>query len=67
MVDYRFLNSLDFFEPRCPHCSTKLEYGVTTKHDPKTGKEVCKKCNTAIEDEAVVGTHDDSLGSIDLD
>ncbi len=46
MVD--FFNSINYLEPRCPNCSTKLDYGVNTSFNLKHKTHVCVKCETAV-------------------
>jgi len=42
MIELNFFNNVDYLEPRCPKCETKIEYGVTTTFDEKKGAHVCK-------------------------
>jgi hypothetical protein len=37
-----------FNEEKCPSCSSVLQWGVTTKYDKKTDKEVCTNCKSVL-------------------
>lgn len=42
------LNSVEYLEPKCPKCSSKIKYGVTTTWDEKEEAHVCKNCGTVL-------------------
>ncbi len=48
MAELNFFESVDYLEPKCPKCSSILEYGVTTVFDEKKDCHVCKKCGLAL-------------------
>ncbi len=44
-----FFNSMDYLEPKCPECKTKIEYGITTRYNEKLQTHVCLNCGHKIE------------------
>ncbi|MCF7861770.1 hypothetical protein K9M79_06000 [Candidatus Woesearchaeota archaeon] len=42
-------DSLQYLEPKCPHCDSKIEYGETTRYDDETRTHVCIKCNHPLD------------------
>ncbi len=46
---FKFFNSVDYLEPRCSHCNTKIDYDVTTKWDDKYDCHVCLSCNKPVD------------------
>ncbi|MBI4141314.1 hypothetical protein HY484_00135 [Candidatus Woesearchaeota archaeon] len=48
MEAIRFFDSMDFLEPHCPNCDSKLSYGVTTKYSEKEGTHVCLECGGVL-------------------
>jgi len=44
-----FFNSLEHLEPKCKNCSTKIEYGVTTRYDEDKQAHICLKCGNVVE------------------
>jgi hypothetical protein len=43
-----FFEMSDYLEPRCPNCSTKIEYDVTTRYDELREGHICIKCGTLL-------------------
>lgn len=48
MVAIKFFESMDFLEPKCPHCEAKLDYGVNTRFDKEKDSEICNNCGNEI-------------------
>ncbi len=46
-----FFNSVEYLEPHCRHCNTRIDYGVTTEWDDKLGEHICCKCKKPVETE----------------
>ncbi|MBI4141174.1 hypothetical protein HY485_05035 [Candidatus Woesearchaeota archaeon] len=44
MEPIKFFDSMDFLEPHCPTCNSRLNYGVTTKYNEKAGTHICLGC-----------------------
>jgi len=43
-----FFDSIDYLEPKCPRCNSKVEYGVTTRFDDEKKCHVCLKCGELL-------------------
>ena len=43
-----FFNSMEYLEPRCPKCETKIEWGVNTEWSDEHNTHVCKECGTVL-------------------
>jgi len=43
-----FFNTMEYLEPRCPKCETKIEWGVNTEWSEKLETQVCKLCGTVL-------------------
>ena len=41
-------NSVEYMERKCPKCSSKIEYGITTEWDDKAEAHKCKACGEII-------------------
>lgn len=44
MEPVKFFDSLQYLEPHCPNCNSKVDYGVTTEWDDEVDGHVCKSC-----------------------
>lgn len=49
MMAINFFNSVDYLEPRCRHCGSKIDYGITTEWDDEKGCHLCSKCQNPVE------------------
>lgn len=43
-----FFDTLEYLEPHCRKCNSKIEYGVTTRYDEKREAHVCIKCGLIL-------------------
>ena len=43
-----FFNTVEFLEPKCPRCNTKIEWGVNTRWDEKKETQVCAGCGAEL-------------------
>jgi DNA-directed RNA polymerase subunit RPC12/RpoP len=50
MPDLNLFDSINYLEPRCQNCGSKLDLGVNTKYDDKHKTHICLKCKTPIEE-----------------
>ena len=41
-----FFNTMDYLDPRCTQCDTKLKLGETTEFSDEHQTQVCVKCGT---------------------
>ncbi|MBN2111670.1 hypothetical protein JW707_01090 [Candidatus Woesearchaeota archaeon] len=48
MEPINVFNSVEYLDRRCPKCSSKIDYGVTTEWDEKTQSQKCKKCGEIL-------------------
>ena len=48
MEPINFFASVDFLEPKCPKCNSKLEYGTNTRYSEKEGTHVCMGCGVIL-------------------
>jgi len=39
-----FFSSVEYLEPKCPKCESKVDYGVTTTWDEKKKAHKCNNC-----------------------
>ncbi|MGM5482008.1 MAG: hypothetical protein ACQESF_00960 [Nanobdellota archaeon] len=44
-----FFGSMDYLEPKCKHCGSKLVYDETTRWDEELGCQVCLSCGNPLE------------------
>lgn len=42
-------NDIDYLDPRCPGCHSKIDYDVTTLFDPLKKAHLCKGCGTQVD------------------
>lgn len=40
-----FFESVEYLEPRCPNCRSKVKYGVTTRFDDEVEAHRCLNCD----------------------
>jgi len=43
-----FFNSVEHLEPKCPGCSGKIDYGITTSYSEKAKAHECNGCHTVL-------------------
>ena len=43
-----YFQSIEYLEPKCPHCGTKLDYGENTRYVDELGGHICLNCNKKI-------------------
>lgn len=48
MAAVDFFNSLDYLEPKCPGCSARIDYGVTTEFNEVKQVHVCSLCGRVV-------------------
>ena len=48
MEPVRFFDDVELLEPKCPKCSSKLDYGVTTKYSEKHATHMCLGCGSVL-------------------
>ena len=47
-VELNFFDTVQYLEPKCPKCESKIEYGVTTTWDETKNAHVCKGCGQLL-------------------
>jgi hypothetical protein len=45
-----FFNTVNYLDPKCPSCGTKIDWGVSTEYCDETEGQICKKCGNEIPD-----------------
>ncbi len=48
VLDINFFNSIEYLEPRCEKCGSKIEYGLTTEFSEKLNAHICLKCGNVL-------------------
>ena len=48
MSAINIFNSVDYLEPRCKNCGSKIEYGITTYYDEKLETHKCSNCDKIV-------------------
>jgi len=48
MENLNVFNSMEFLEPKCPKCGTKIDYGLTTTWDEKIQAHICNGCGEVL-------------------
>jgi phage FluMu protein Com len=48
MEPINVFNSVEYMEQKCPKCSSKIDYGVTTEWDEKEQAHRCKNCGELL-------------------
>jgi len=44
MEPLKFFDMVELLDPHCPSCSSKLDYGVSTKYNDKIRAHICNSC-----------------------
>lgn len=45
MAEGNFFESIEYLEPKCPNCGTKIDWGMSTNYQDKYESHVCNTCN----------------------
>lgn len=48
MEELNLFNSINYLEPKCPKCGTKIDYGVTTRWSDKRQAHICNNCGKVL-------------------
>lgn len=48
MEPIKFFDSVEYLEPKCPKCDSKIDYGVTTEWDDESEAHKCKNCGEIL-------------------
>ena len=54
MSAINIFNSVDYLEPHCKKCGSKIDYGITTYYDDKAETHKCNTCHEIVEIEEIV-------------
>ena len=46
--ELNLFDSIEFLEPKCPRCSNKIDYGVTTRYHTLKKAHVCLNCGFVL-------------------
>lgn len=48
MEPIKFFDSVEHLEPKCPKCSAKIEYGITTQWSEEKQAHICNNCGEIL-------------------
>ena len=48
MEPLRFFEMVDLLEPHCPQCSSKINYGVSTRYSERENAHICLACGVIL-------------------
>jgi len=48
MEPIKFFDSVEHLEPKCPKCSSKIDYGITTQWSEEEQAHVCNECGEVL-------------------
>ena len=47
-MSLNYFNDSNYLEPKCGHCSSKIDYDVTTTYDDDEEAHLCNSCGHAV-------------------